>query len=384
MIRIVLTAALLVPGLASGQTPEGEKAKVVRQLNEKQAALLQRLDRVERLNAVYGKLQAVRDRAFTDPANLYQQSIELTDAQLEWIKGWYAVLGLLDSITPANASQVLSDVQTSINSQASSFVAINRQWAAIHNKAANLADSFASIQSLPQNYLAGYEAQILQINDHIGAVAAGLAMSESSVDNTKLAEWQDASRLTRQAVFAKLKLLALEHSELEKYVNLTSELFKAEDVLSPMQQSSYKTYRAFRDSLLEGRVFETKNNLQALQAKVDESLKAIQSSGLDGKYTTPVVDTLNQWNRSALEQYTKLTALGEELQVARFAEKTLRKVATKCKDPDIQIRKTVNCELYRTLVRISRQQIIEMDAPTLEYFENQIVKATKPPRVEGI
>lgn len=384
MTRLIFICAFLLTGPVLAQKPGDDKAKVIRNLNKKQAALLQRLDRVEKLNATYGKLQSIRDRAFADPKNLFLQSAKMTDAQLAWIKGWYAVLGMLDSISPANATEILAEVQGTINDQASAFVAITRQWGAIHRQAELLADSFARIEAFPSDYLAGYEPQIAQINEQIATVANSLAKSEASVNPERMAEWQAASRLTRSAVTAKLKLIALEHTELEKYVELTDELFKAEDVLGPLQVRAYKAYREFRDALLQGKVFATKKSLDALENSVNEALATIESSGLDGKYTTPVIDTLNQWQRSAADQYAKFIALGEGLQVARYSEKTLRQVAAICRDPDIQVRKTANCELYRTLVRISRQQIVAMDLPTLEFFENQVVKAEQPARLEGI
>lgn len=384
MKNIPIIFALMLPVLAMGQTPKGDRAKVIRKLNEKQAQLLDRLGKVERLNATYGKLQAIRDRAYTDPGNLYLRSKAMTDAQLEWLKGWYVILGVLDSITPANSAEVISKVQSGIADQAEAFVSIGRQWASIHRSARLLEDSFATLSAFPAKYLPGYDDQIDQVNAQMASVADSLAKTAATMSPERQAEWRAASRLTRAAVTAKLKLIALEHTELEKYVKMTTELFRAEDVLGPLRNSSYKAFREFRDALLAGKVFETRDKLKALQTSVAKALATIEQSGLDGKYTTPVVDTLNQWQRSAEEQYDKLTALGEGLQVARFSEKNLRQVARICQDADIQVRKTANCELYRTLVRISRQQIVAMDEPTLEFFEQQVIKSAVPPRMEGI
>ncbi len=348
------------------------------QLDEQQAALQNRLARIDQLSNAQGRYVLIRDNYFHSDKGVKAMALKWFGNMQTWTTQWYEILAVVENAPDLTSLQLQSNIREHLRVQQQQWLELKSQGDSIRFRTEDGLEQIKKIPAFGDGFIAGYEAHTRFFNEKVKALSEILQASQFAfnVENREL--WDALLSETEHAVIRRLEQAVLNYPHLREALRQIEMAFRVEREVEPLVKIINDRYNTVRDHVYGKRVFQAEDAVAALQHDGDAALNAIRSNDIDPVFTSDAEATIQNWMTVGRQLFHNATApFPRSLLVKQNFFRESSELSAKCKD--MNARQTVDCELLRTLLQIPLTEIDGMTTAQLKYFEGQIAKIKRGP-----
>ena len=347
-------------------------------LDEQQAALSDRLNRIDAVGHAHGRYVLLRDTYFAGANGVKEQSTQWFAAAQSWVRAWYELLAMVERSPDLSRVEVQDAVRERLRTQQKNWLALKAQGDKIRARSTDGLVKVDAIPSFDEAYVQGYGAQLTVLNGSVSNLREALKDGSFAFDASARASWDQVTLETERLVILKLKAALLKYPELSAALAKVEQAFRAEREIEPLVKKVNDSYNELRDHLLSGRVFHAEDAVNALERDGNAALQTIRASGLDPELTFHADETIANWIATGKRSFRDVAGpLPRAALVKRYFARESRLLAARCRD--VARRKEVDCDLLRSLVVIPAASLDTMTDVQLRYFEEQLGRVQAGP-----
>ena len=348
------------------------------QLDEQQAKLQNRLERVDQLNNAHGRYVLIRDTYFHSANGVKTQALQWFGESQAWIRQWYEILTIVKNAPDLTSLELQSNLREKLRLQQQQWLKLKNQSETIRFRTEAALEQATKIIQFSESFIPGYEAQIHAFNKKVRALSDTLRASRFAFNADNNALWDALLYRTEQGVLNRLQKAVLSYPHLREALKQVEMNFRVEREVEPLVKKINDRYNEVRDHVYKKRVFHAEEAVATLQREGEEALVAIRATGIEPAYTIDAESTIRTWMTTGRQLF--LSATGPFLRSLLVKQNFIREsqeMSGQCKD--IVERKRLDCELLRSLLIIPPAEIDRMTSGQLGYFEHQIAHVKRGP-----
>lgn len=367
-----------IPGVASADDFDAVRA----QQDEKQASLNQRSVRAAEVADAHGRYILVRDTMYHGPNGVRTLSEEFYTSAAQWIQGWSSVLTILSRAPDLSRPDVRQALKDEVARQSAAWATLNAMGTSLRTRNAEALTAIAKVPRFPAGYVPQYDQPLAFLNSQIKNLADAISSTSVVYNDVTRAGMADILSQTQRAIELALRVALTSAPELQAAVTRVQNLFRAEREIEPRLKHVTDLYAQLTRLTTGGRYFAAQDTLTVFLADATRAENEIRSMNFAPEFSS-----------GALTMIANLKSMAQGLVSSTFVGNSKADIisglftiegsnlAGMCRDPEL--RKRVNCELFRTVFSIPIASLQTMTDAELRNIENQIARIEAGPLAEG-
>lgn len=378
--RVAAVASLISFSNAAFADEAGDQARA--EQDAKQASLNQRSARVSEVAQAYGRYTIVRDTMYQSPNGVKALAEAFYTAAAEWTAAWSKVTTVLTLASDLSRPTVRDTLNQLLQAQTKAWADLNAQADRLRDRTTEAQNAAATIAKFPAAYVPGYEGPLGFYNTQATRLVTAITSTSTAFSSATRTGMQEVLSETERVVDLALKIALASSPELHAAVDRAHGLLRAEREVRPRLRRVSDLYDKLSEDVVSSRLFQAQDRVVQLIAEAERAEREIGQLGLDAEFTSSPLRTIRnmkiagpQMIRDSLDIFPHGDTIADLFAIEG------QRISAMCRDDEL--RKQVNCQLFRTVFSIPQATIRTLNDTQLRNLEMQIARVNAGPVAEG-